>query len=114
MIPRPQPRAPVSRDSLPGRLRHRMDRTAAERRGIGPQRQPQGEGRSGAFLAPDRDLAAVRGGDVLDDGQPEPGPASRPRPGRVDPVEPLEDPLQIPLGYADALVRDADLDRIVA
>ena len=53
------------------------------------------------------DLAAVPGGDVLDDGQPETGAAGVPRPGGVDPVEALEDPLDLGLGDARALVGDA-------
>ena len=85
-------------------------------RSLRPSRdgQPQGEGGPLALLAPDRDLAAVRGGHVLDDGQPQPGPAGGAGPGRVDPVEALEDPLQVPLRDADALVRDADLGGVLS
>ena len=55
--------------------------------------------------------AAVVGRDVLDDGQPEPGAAGGARSGRVDPVEALEDPVQVRLGDADALIGSATDDR---
>ena len=54
----------------------------------------------------------MRGGHVLDDGQAQPGPAGRARAGGVDPVETLEDPLQVTLGDAYPLVRDGDLDHL--
>ncbi len=72
--------------------------------------QPQGERGARALDAPHAHPAAVVGGDVLDDGQAEAGAAGGPGPRRVGPVEPLEDPLQVPLGDADALVADGDLD----
>src|SRR5579864_4553508 len=50
---------------------------------------------------------------VLHDGEPEPSAAGSPRTGRVDAVEAFEDPLQVTFGYADALVRYADLDAAV-
>ena len=46
--------------------------------------------------------------------RPRPGAAGGPGAGRVDAVEPLEDPFQVALGDADALVGDADLDDRVA
>ena len=46
--------------------------------------------------------------------RPEAGAAGGARARRVDPVEPLEDPVQVGLGDADALVGDRDLDRGVA
>ncbi len=51
------------------------------------------------------------GGDVLDDRQAQPGPAGGAVPGRVDPVEPLEDPVDLLVGDADALVDHRDLHR---
>ena len=51
---------------------------------------------------------------MLDDRQPEPGAAGRPRPRRVGPVEALEDALEVPLRDADALVADGDLHLAVA
>src|SRR5260370_41081756 len=83
--------------------------TAGRQAASRAKREPEREGGAVAFLAPDRDVAPVRRGDVLDDGQPEPCASGRPRPRRVDPVEPLEEPLAVPLGYADALVSHADL-----
>src|SRR5262245_39862863 len=74
-----------------------------------PQRYGQGEGGPRALDAAHRDPAAVRGHHVLDDGQPETGAAGGAGPRRVDPVEALEDPLQVALGDADALVGHAQL-----
>ena len=84
------------------------------RSGTGPTgyRKAQGERRPGAFRAPDAHLAAVVGRDVLDDGQSQAGAAGVAGPGRVGPVEPLEDPLDVALRDADALVGDADLDLV--
>ena len=65
-------------------------RRASALGGVG---QPHGERGALALDAPDGHLAAVVGGDVLDDGQAEAGAAGGPRAGRVDPVEALEDPL---------------------
>jgi hypothetical protein len=76
------------------------------------QGQPDGERGPGSFLAPHRDRAAVRGDDVLGDGQAQAGPAGGPGPGRIHPVEPLEDALEVALGDADALIGDADLGRV--
>src|SRR6187401_386656 len=50
------------------------------------------------------------GGDVAHDRQPEPGAARVTAPGLVDAVEPLEDPVDVAGGDADALVGDHDLD----
>ena len=76
--------------------------------------QPQGERRAGPSLAPHGDLAAVVGGDVLDDRQAEPGAAGGAGTGRVDAVEALEDALQVLVGDADALVGDARSRRVAA
>ena len=51
-------------------------------------------------------------GDVLDDRQPEPGPSGRPRSGGVHAVEALEDPVQVALVDADALVGHSDLHQL--
>jgi hypothetical protein len=52
----------------------------------------------------------MHGGDVLDDGQAESGPAVGPTAGIVHAVEALEDPLMLAGRDADAVVRDTDLD----
>jgi hypothetical protein len=54
----------------------------------------------------------VDGGDVLDDGQAQAGPAGLAAPRRVDPVEALEDAFQVPARDPDALIADGDLDQI--
>ena len=52
-------------------------------------------------------------GEVLDDREPEPGPAELAAPGLVDPVEALEDPLAV-LGFdAGAVVPHLDPRRAV-
>ena len=56
------------------------------------------------------DLAAVVGGDVADDRQAETGAAGLAAAGPVDPVEALEDALEVALGDADAVVGHGDLD----
>ena len=56
------------------------------------------------------DLAAVGGGDVLDDREAEAGAAGGAVAGRVDAVEPLEDPVHLAGGDADALVGDGEVD----
>ena len=65
-----------------------------------------------AGLAPHGDLAAVVADGVLDDREAETGAAGRARPGRIDAVEALEDPLLLLLGDPDALVGHGDLDDI--
>jgi hypothetical protein len=55
----------------------------------------------------------VGGRDVLDDGQAEAGAAGGAVPGRVDPVEALEDAVELVGGDADALVDDRDLDGVL-
>src|SRR4051812_19873524 len=77
--------------------------------GAGADRQPHGERRAGARAAPQPDLAAVVGQHVLDDRQAQPGAPGGPGAGRVDPEEPLEDPLLVLGGDADAAVGDRDL-----
>ena len=74
-----------------------------------PQRDEQGERGARALDAAHRDPAVVGRHHVLDDGQPEAGAAGRARARRIDPVEAFEDPLQVPLGDADALVGHAQL-----
>src|SRR5437879_2915503 len=76
---------------------------------VATDRQPEGEGRAGARLAPQADVTAVVGRHVLDDGEAEPGAAGRPRPGRVGPEEPFEHPLLVLVRDADAPVGDRDL-----
>src|SRR5580693_1323486 len=76
---------------------------------LAPQRYEESEGGPGALDTVHRDLAVVGGHHVLDDGQPEAGAAGRARARRIDPVEAFEDPLQVPLGDADALVGHAQL-----
>ena len=58
-------------------------------------RQGQRERRALALDGPDPHVAAVGGGDVLDDRQAQPGAAGGAVPGRVDPVEALEDPVDL-------------------
>src|SRR5688572_19076590 len=60
---------------------------------VGSGGQPHREGRAAVLLAPDRDIAAVVGADVLDDGQPEAGATRGARARGVDAVEALEDPV---------------------
>ena len=50
------------------------------------------------------DLSAVVGHHVAHDGEPEPGAAGLAAPGLVDPVEALEDAVQVAAGDADAVV----------
>ena len=59
-----------------------------------------------------RTCAAVVGQHVLDDREPEPGPAGRPGAGRVDAEEPLEHARLVLRGDADAAVRHRDLDGV--
>src|SRR4029450_8566062 len=59
-----------------------------------------------------RHVAAVVGGDVLDDRQAESGAAGRSRASRVDPVEPLEDSLLVSDGDAVSLVGYCQLDAV--
>src|SRR6185312_1564980 len=54
--------------------------------------------------------AKVVRNDVLHDGQAQAGTAGRARAGRVDPVEPLEDPVLLDLGDAEPLVGHGDVD----
>ena len=94
-------------------------------------RRPGPAGRRSVNVEPspslrlDRHLAAVVAGDVADDGQAEAGAAGVPAAGPVDPVEALEDPLEVAGGDADAVVarppssahavavgRDADRRRV--
>ena len=78
--------------------------------GLGVAGERQGEGRALALDRPHGDVAAVGGGDVLDDREPEAGAAGGAVAGRVDAVEPLEDAVDVLGGDADALVDHRDLD----
>src|SRR5690606_8074553 len=73
-------------------------------------RQHQGERRPLALDGPHLHVAAVGGGDVLDDGEPQAGAAGGAVAGGVHAVEALEDALDLLRGDADALVDDRDLD----
>src|SRR4051812_33589338 len=75
--------------------------------------QGQRERRALSLLGPDAYVATVGGRDVLDDREPETRSTRGTVPGRVDAVEPLEDPVQLVMGDADALVDDRDLDHVV-
>src|SRR5690606_1634002 len=55
------------------------------------------------------DLAVVVRGDVANDRQAEPGAAGRSAAGSVDPVEALEDAVEVALRDAHPLVADGDL-----
>src|SRR5665647_1598341 len=77
------------------------------------RRKAHGEGRAVARLAPDRDLSAVVGTDVLDNGQSQTGATRGSGPSGVDAVEPLENPRLLALGNALALVGDRDLDKLI-
>ena len=66
-----------------------------------------GEGRALALARVDLDPALVVAGDVADDREAEPGAAGRPAPAVVDPVEALEDPLEVAGRDADPLVGTA-------
>src|SRR5579863_1529966 len=61
----------------------------------GRQRKREVECGSGAKLAFGPDPAAVRLHDVLDNGQSQPGSPRLARPGLVDAIEALKDPLQM-------------------
>ena len=67
----------------------------------------EGERGALALAGAHGDLAAVVGGDVADDGQAEPGAAGVAAAGPVDPVEALEDAVEVAGRDADALVGDA-------
>ncbi len=54
------------------------------------RRNPQGEGRAGARLAPELNITAVVGGDVLNDRPPQPSAAGGSAARLIDPEEPLE------------------------
>ena len=82
------------------------------RRGLTPSLagEEQGERRAHTLGRLDGHLAAVVAGDVADDGETEAGAAGRPRPGAVDPVEPLEDAVEVTTGDADAGIGDRQRD----
>ena len=74
----------------------------------GAQRQPQTERRALTGFAPDADVTAVACCHVLDDREAETGSAGVARPGRIHPVEALEDAIELVLRDADSLVADHD------
>src|ERR1035437_6732406 len=97
---------------LRGTSRHTECRSSAPA-AEGCCRQGDGEGRPVARLAPDRDLSAGVGADVLDDGQSQSGATGGSRTGGVDAVEALEDPRLFALGDALTLVGNCDLDQLI-
>ncbi len=74
---------------------------------------PQGEGGAGPGLAPELDITAMVGSDVLDDRQAQPSAAGGSAARLVDAEEPLENPFLVLGGYAQAAVSDGDLDETV-
>src|SRR5690606_37167580 len=76
-------------------------------------RQHQAEGGALALAALHHDLAPMVGGHVAHDGQAQPRAARVAAAGPVDPVEALEDALEVAAGDADALVRHDQVDRSV-
>src|SRR5438034_5151547 len=77
-------------------------------------REPQGERRPLAFARVDRHRAAVVGRDVADDGEPQAGAPGAPVTCPVDPVEALEDPVEVLGRDPDPLVANRDLGPLVA
>src|SRR4029077_5730092 len=112
------PVSPISSKSaaLPGpiaiELPSRMRSRGSSRSSIGVgalnhgavRAQEDGEHRAGAEGALDVEKSAVAVEDVLDDREPEPGPAHFARAGGVDAVEPLGQPWQMLAGDAFALI----------
>src|SRR4051812_15318835 len=70
----------------------------------------QREGGAPAFLRGDRHAATVVGGHVAHDGETQAGAARLAAAGPVDPVEALEDPVEIASGDPDAAVAHHDVD----
>src|SRR5690606_24917411 len=77
--------------------------------GTRAEREPQRERGALPLLGVEEDLAVVVLDDVAHDGQPEPGAAGLAAAGPIHPVEPLEDPLEVPAGDADAVIPDRHL-----
>src|SRR6185437_16401539 len=75
--------------------------------------QLDGEARPFADSAGDRDLAADRLDEVLDDREPEPRTAELPAPRLVDAVEAFEDAREVVAGDPDPRVGDLDGNRLV-
>jgi len=71
------------------------------------------EGRSLAWLAPDRNIATMDRGDVLHDGEPEAVAAIGPAARIVHSVEAFEDSIDFCGWDPDAVVRHGDLDVVV-
>src|ERR1700674_4910826 len=78
------------------------------------QRERKTEARALTLGGVDPDSPAHRRHESLRDEEPEPGPAGAALCGRFGPVELPEDPLLLEARDPDALVDDADLDRVVA
>ena len=78
----------------------------------GARANRHGEGRSPAFLALDRDIAAVKTRQFLHERQADARAFVRAGSRVLDAMEALEDAGQIGVGNADARVRDAQLDVI--
>src|SRR5690606_33507747 len=72
------------------------------------EREAQGEGRALSLPGGHQDLAPVGAGDVADDRQAEARAPGVPAAGLVDPVEALEDPVQLGARDPDAQVLDDD------
>src|ERR1700709_1362839 len=70
---------------------------------------PQGEGGAGTGFAPELDVTAVVGRNVLDDRQPQPGATGRSTARLIDPEEPLEDAFLMLGSDTEAAVGDGDL-----
>ena len=77
-----------------------------------PVANRHGEGRAAAFLARDRDAAAMEPRQLLHERQADARAFVRPGSTVLDAVEPLEHARQVGLGNADAGIGDAQLDAI--
>src|SRR3546814_16387784 len=65
------------------------------------------------FDGPYADVSTVGGRDVLDDGQAEAGAHGGAVPGWINPIAPLEDPVDLLGSAADALAGHRDLDGVL-
>src|ERR1700683_2866649 len=75
---------------------------------IGLQGEHQGEGGPLTLARLDLDAALVVVGHVTDDGQTEPGATGVSAPSVVDPIEPLEDSIEVTGGYPGAVIGHGD------
>src|SRR5712691_2253961 len=78
--------------------------------GLGGEREREAEGGALPGLRVDPDPAMMSADHRRDDRQAQPGPASRPGPGPVGAVEPLEDAFFLLVGQASAMVGDLEDD----